>query len=500
MPIQRLFSALSVFLLLVVFTSTVHASESTQQVADLVQHIDKAVVQLDAGNIAGVRAEYQAFDDGWLDIEDGVRAASRDSYRAIEGAMRDVKRALAPEPVDAAAVKGALQALDEQCDDYIATARLSEPQPLSSTNPQVSFSTVMGELDLGMAAIDSSDPARANKEMDDFRRDWTDVEAMVKAKSPQVYTDTENNLAKASTLLTIQPPDMVQARAIMLRMKSDLAPFAAGTQYGIFDAAIILFREGLEALLVVGATLAFLQKTGNGDKARWIWAGSGLGVLASLVIALIINIAFAQASVGQNREVLEGATGLIAAAMFIYVSFWMHSKANLAAWHRYVGLKTMTALARKSLVSMGLISFLAVFREGSETALFYLGIAPSISFGDLVTGLAAGAIGLAVIGVVMFVFGVNLPIRPFFLVASALVYYLAFKFVGTGIHSLQVGGVLRSHSADYLPSNDFLGLYPTWETALAQLALVLLAAAVPVFYYVRGLLRKSQPETASAGS
>jgi high-affinity iron transporter len=353
----------------------------------------------------------------------------------------------------------------------------------------------MGELDQGIAALDSGDVARANQEIDDFRRDWTDVEGLVKAKSSQVYTDTENNMAKASTLLTIQPPDAAQARAIMLRMKADLAPIAAeSTRYGIFDAAIILFREGLEALLVVGATLAFLQRSGNGDKARWIWAGSGAGVVASLIIALVINIVFAQASMGQNREVLEGVTGLVAAAMLIYVSFWMHSKANLSAWHRYVGLKTMTALARKSLVSLGLISFLAVFREGSETALFYLGIAPSISFGDLVTGLAAGAIGLAAIGVVMFVFGVNLPIRPFFLTASALVYYLAFKFVGTGIHALQVGGVLRATSADYLPSNDFVGLYPTWETTAVQIALLVLVAAVPAYYYVRSLLNRSQTE------
>src|SRR5581483_636731 len=87
-------------------------------------------------------------------------------------------------------------------------------------------------------------------------------------------------------------------------------------------------------------------------------------------------------------------------------------------------------------------------------------------------GLAAGAAGLVLIAVLMLVVGVRIPIRPFFLLTSLLVFFLAFKFVGNGVHSLQVASVLTAHSASYLPTSDFFGVFPTWETALAQLVLL----------------------------
>lgn len=452
------------------------AESPAEQLAALAKHIDAALTRLDAGDVAGARTEYQAFDDGWFEVEDGIREQSRASYRAIEGAMSDAKSALRAEPVDAAKARAALVRLREQCDAFIG-GRAPDDQP-ASTEGRVTLAAEVAHLDQALARLQASDPAGAAAAVAAFRHGWTEVEGQVKAKSARLYTETENNLAKAAAQLAQRPPDLVGARETIARMKADLVSLTTGeTRYGVFDAAIILFREGFEALLVVGALLAFLAKTGNADKGRWIWAGSGAGVAASVAVACVVNLLFARAA-GANAELLEGTTSLVAAALLVSVSYWLHSKASLSAWQRYIRDRTSTALARNGLLSLALIAFLAVFREGAETVLFYVGIAPSIALGDLVLGLGIGAASLAVIGVLTLVFGIRLSIRPFFLLSSVLLYYLAFKFIGTGVHALQVAGVLGATPASFLPSNDVLGLFPTWETTLVQATLVFAAVVV----------------------
>jgi high-affinity iron transporter len=229
---------------------------------------------------------------------------------------------------------------------------------------------------------------------------------------------------------------------------------------------------------VIAALLAFLKKTGRSDQQRWIWTGSAAGVLLAVLAAFGAQAAFSRAGAAIGSELLEGITGLFAAGMLIYVSFWLHSKAKLGAWQQYIRAKSTAALARNSLLSLALIAFLAVFREGAETVLFYVGIASSIALGDLLLGLAIGAAGLAAIGVLMLAFGVRVPIRPFFLGTSLLLYYLAFKFVGTGLHALQIAGLLPATAKPFLPNWDLVGLYPTVETTLVQLAILVLGCAV----------------------
>ncbi|HEY6957458.1 MAG TPA: FTR1 family protein, partial [Candidatus Limnocylindria bacterium] len=151
-------------------------------------------------------------------------------------------------------------------------------------------------------------------------------------------------------------------------------------------------------------------------------------------------------------------------------------KSNLASWNRYIKEKSDAALARNSLFGLATIAFLAVFREGAETALFYVGIAPSIATFDLVAGVALGAVALAVIGTAMLLFGVRIPIRAFFLGTSVLVFYLALKFVGAGIHALQVAGIIPATPRAYLPDIGIIGAFPTVETTVVQA--FLLAAAV----------------------
>ncbi|MEP7189252.1 MAG: FTR1 family protein, partial [Roseiflexaceae bacterium] len=160
---------------------------------------------------------------------------------------------------------------------------------------------------------------------------------------------------------------------------------------------------------------------------------------------------------------------------------WLHSKASLHGWQRYINARTSQVLARGNMAGLALLAFLAVFREGAETTVFYLGMAPAIASRDLLLGIGAGVALLLVAAVLMLTLGVKLPLRPFFRVAGLLVYYLGFKFVGAGLHSLQVAGVIPTTPIAGLTSNpifEFFGMYPTWQTLLPQLALLLGALAI----------------------
>ena len=254
--------------------------------------------------------------------------------------------------------------------------------------------------------------------------------------------------------------------------------------YGPFDAAIIIFREGMEAMLVVVALLAFVRRSGNGDRARWIWGGAAAGIGASIALGVTVNAILGQAFSGEDSELLAGVTGLLAAAMLLYVSYWLHSNSSLRAWQTYVSDRATRALAAGSLYGLAALAFLAVFREGGETVLLFLGMAGGIATGDLLIGLASGATVLGLVGLALTIAGLRVPLRPFFFAASALTFYLCVKFVGTGIHELQEAGVVPERVSDFLPASDLLGLYPTWQSTAPQLVLVAVALAV----VARGIL------------
>jgi high-affinity iron transporter len=390
-----------------------------------------------------------------------------DAMRALAAALPGITAPSAPVPAER------VESLVDDARDALASIAGSA---LTSTKTN-DLAPLVARLDEASAALAVGDARAASDSMTTFRGSWTQAEGAVKTRSADAYARIEKDLAIATAALNTRPVDEAAAHDAMARMRSDIAPFVASTTYGVFDAALILFREGVEALLIVAALLAFLAKTGNASKRRWIWAGGGAGVLASVAIAIAVTVAFsASTSAGANRELLEGLTGLFAAVMLIYMSWWLHSKASLASWNRYIRDKSGAAIARNSLVGLSLIAFLAVFREGAETALFYVGMASSIALWDLILGLAIASVALVAIGVLVLTFGMRIPIRPFFLWTSVLVYYLAFKFIGTGIHALQVAGVVSASPRSYLPDLGAIGAFPTIETSAVQAALLAIAA------------------------
>jgi len=147
------------------------------------------------------------------------------------------------------------------------------------------------------------------------------------------------------------------------------------------------------------------------------------------------------------------------------------------AWRdgqRYIQGRVKQAMATGSSLALASAAFLAVYREGFETVLFYQALLAGAenARSAVAVGFGAGCVVLAIVAGVFRVLGVRLPIRPFFLVTGALLYAMSVVFVGKGVHELQEAGVLGVTNVPSVPRIDFLGVFPTLETLLAQGVLI----------------------------
>jgi high-affinity iron transporter len=256
----------------------------------------------------------------------------------------------------------------------------------------------------------------------------------------------------------------------------ELTKPTGGGWSAFLQSFLIILREGFEAILVVGAVVAFLIKTGHRDHLRSIWWGVVFGVLASGVTAVVL--ATVLRALPASREIIEGATLLLAVVVLFSVSYWLISKVEAAHWQRFIQDKVTTALSQGGGKTLAFVAFLAVYREGAETALFYQALFSEGAHTalPLAMGIVAGMIALAIIFTLFYRFGLRIPLRPFFTVTSALLYYMAFVFAGKGVRELQEGGALPITLLPGFPHVEAMGIFPSVETLLAQLLLLVLLA------------------------
>jgi high-affinity iron transporter len=235
-----------------------------------------------------------------------------------------------------------------------------------------------------------------------------------------------------------------------------------------FQSLLIIVREGFEAILVIGAVVAFLIKMGHRERLRSIWVGIILGLLASFATAIVLQTVLS--AIPASRDIVEGITMLVAVAVLFSVSYWLISRVEAVKWQQFIKEKVTDALEHGGGKALALVSFLAVYREGAETALFYQALfneGPNVGV-PLALGILAGFVLLAVIFTLFYRYGVRIPMRPFFTVTSVLLYYMAFVFVGKGIRELQEGNLVRITLLHGAPHVEAMGIYPSAETLTAQ--------------------------------
>lgn len=260
----------------------------------------------------------------------------------------------------------------------------------------------------------------------------------------------------------------------LFKEANDLLGSSADATAAFLGSLTILVREGLEALLVVVAMIAFLRKAERSDMLRYVHAG-WVGALALGVVTWGVATYFVSIS-GASREITEGLSSLFAAVVLLSVGMWMHQKSMAGAWQKYIHEKLSAALSQKSAWFMFGLSFIAVYREVFETILFYAALWEQGNHQAVLGGLASGVVILVVVGVAMLRFSARLPIGKFFTWSSALVAVLAVVLTGKGIAGLQEAGWLGA-SLFNGPRIDLLGVYPSWQGVIAQLLMVALVIA-----------------------
>ncbi len=259
------------------------------------------------------------------------------------------------------------------------------------------------------------------------------------------------------------------------------------------SAAVILLREGLEAILILAAITGVLIKTGRRDALPYLHAGWVSALLLGGVTWAVSTYFFAIG--GSNRELTEGITALLATAVLVYVGFWLHGKSNARRWREFVDSKIKGALQGRALWALTAVAFLAVYREVFETVLFYQALWMQAGPGPHValwSGVGVGLGILLLLGWLILRFSMRLPLRLFFNINSIILFVLALAFSGHGIAALQEVGLL-SITTIPLPKVEVLGIYPTAETALVQL--IIAALIIAIMMRERFTSRSAEPAT-----
>ena len=253
----------------------------------------------------------------------------------------------------------------------------------------------------------------------------------------------------------------------------------------------IIVREGLEAILVIAAIIAYLVKSGNRKSLRSVYIGAAAGILASFAAAAILAWA-KQAFVGAGlaQEIIEGITALIAVCVLFYVSNWMISKAEAASWTRFIDGKVQSSVQTGSAFALGFTAFLSVFREGAEVVLFYQPMLSEGNPGMVWAGFGVGCVLLVFIYLAITKLSIKLPIKIFFTATSILMAVMCVSFLGSGIKELAEGNVFDlTLRVPGVPENDIIqifGIYPWLETLLPQLILSIILLVTFMVAHYRG--------------
>ncbi len=384
----------------------------------------------------------------------------------------------------------------------VAAVRSFQPDAAAGVNAQV-FSRVRAQIDSTYALARRGDTSASTRAFDAYMT-FEQVERSVRTKNPSLATELE---AAFAALRTRVAGGATAAELDRIRRQLDgglenaeriLADRLSPTNLFV-QSFVILLREGLEALLLVGALLTFLGKMGAAHRKRDIHIGVSAAVVASLFTAFAVETIFELTPA--KREALEGATMVVATAVLFYVSYWLLSKMEVAKWNHFVKSKVQDALTSGSGLALASAAFLAVYREGFETVLFYKALflsgGSSAASMPILAGILLGSLVMVLVYIAINRFGLRLPLKPFFAITSAFLYYMAFVFGGKGVAELQEGGFVPTTIVPGAPRIPALGIYPTVESLLVQALLVALLIVALIWTFMveprRSRMRPPKP-------
>jgi high-affinity iron transporter len=411
-----------------------------------------------------------------------VRASDVDLLAALESGPAASPIAALDAPARDAVV-AALRA--RAFDALVAPAGTAVGTPVAARTAREAFAEVHGLLDAVVARGAAGDATATGLATDAYMR-FEPFEKRLGAVEPALVRRVEEGFIRLRQAVRDagSPGDVA---ALVAALHHDLEQAAAALEPGagawvrFAQSAGIILREGFEVVLVVGALLAYVRRSGHATMVRALYVGSAVGVAASALTAVVLVTLLRLTP--WAGEALEGGAMLLAAVVLFWVSYWLVSKSEADRWQRYIRGRVQGALTAGSTTALGTAAFLAVYREGFETILFYQALFASAPRGDVMlpAGLVAGLVLLAVVYVGLERIGLRVPMAKFFLVTGGFLYAMAIVFAGRGIAELQEAGLVPLTPVGWAPRIETLGIFPTVESLAAQgvfVALLVYAIAV----------------------
>ena len=428
--------------------------------------LDKAIASQD---LEAVREAYKKMNSTWTINEAVVRDHSTAHYGQVETAISFLRSSIETEPTNFDTIQASFDDLKKAISNFV------EGTEIATTSSNLTLKDGIDLLKKALTQFQAGQDSDAAATMKEFITIWPTIEGSVSTTNPSLYTKVESE----------SPVIMVKGKESEYQEKlssliAELSQIDTSASYNAFDSMLILLREGVEALLIVMALVTTLKAAKMRKGLKWVYGGAFAGIVASLLIAYILQIAFPAVTSGTNREIIEGAVGIFAVIMMIIIGIWLHSKSSVKKWNTFMESQMQTVTKTGSFLSMFALSFLAVFREGAETILFYVGILPRISSFDFVLGISLALLVLVVIAFVM-----NkasqffLPHKVFFIL-TWMIYALAFKMTGVSIHALQLTNMIPNHLIAGIPTIDILGIYPSLEGLAGQALFIIVVILITI--------------------
>ncbi|MEE8348956.1 MAG: FTR1 family protein [Acidobacteriota bacterium] len=261
-------------------------------------------------------------------------------------------------------------------------------------------------------------------------------------------------------------------REVLRRSRMSLQDSRVETGVTLLQSMTIILREGIEAALLLGLMVTYLAISGYGRLQKYVGLGTVAAILMGIVTWWVFQVILTFSPL--NQEALEGITSLLAAAVLFSVTFWVIQQIDVRNWKEYIRKKAEEAVGTGRGLTLASVAFLVVYREAVETVLFYqaLWIRSSGAQGAVVVGFVTGTVILAVLILLMFKFGVRIPLKPFFSLTGILLGLLAFIFAGYGVHELQEIGWIKETPLLWMGSFSMLEIRPTLETCVLQFGIL----------------------------
>ena len=422
---------------------------------------------ISAKNLEQTRSAYKKMNSTWTVNEGVVRDNSTAHYGKIETAISFLRSAIETEPVDFSSVQSSFDDLKTAIDSFV------KGEEVATTEGNLTLKDGIQLLEKALDEFKAGKTQEASSNMKKFITIWPSIEGDVSTRNPSLYTRVESE-----TPVIMVKGNEKKYQDQLQALINDLSQIDTSASYNFFDAMLILLREGVEALLIVMALVTTLKAAKMKKGLKWVYTGAVMGILASLAIAVLLQFLFPAVSSGSNREIIEGAVGIFAVLMMIMVGIWLHSKSSIKKWNDFMDSQMKAVTATGSFISMFALSFLAVFREGAETILFYAGIYPRIDKASFFLGIGLAFLVLFVLALVMNKASAYFKPHRIFLILTWLIYALAFKMLGVSIHALQLTNILPSHLMNGFPSIDWAGIYPSLEVVTCQLIFVVIVLII----------------------